>query len=349
MQQLRYLSHISVEEKRIASYLIGNLNESGYLDIPLHEAAENLGVPEEKVEHGLRLVQSLDPAGVGARELRECLTLQLKRMGEADPLVYRVVQDHLEDLAANRCQKVAAQLQVDPTMVQMIFDMIRLLDPKPGSQFHHDQPRFIIPDVTVERVEGEYVVLVNDQATPRLSINGYYEKLIRSRQEQDDAKQFIHDKLNAAMWLIRSLEQRRMTLYRVMEAVVQAQRDFFDHGLTRLRPLTLREIAERLDLHESTISRATNNKYVQTPRGIFELKYFFTSGVGMEDGGSASSESVKLMIKNLIEEEDKKKPLSDQILAEKLKKEGISISRRTVAKYREEIRIPSSAKRKRLG
>ncbi|MBO8173289.1 MAG: RNA polymerase factor sigma-54 [Bacillaceae bacterium] len=348
-EQINLMTGLDPERRKIAGYLLGNLDERGYLDVSLEEVSAHLQVPVHQVEKALEIVQALEPAGIGARNLGECLTLQLKRAGETDPLLYDVIEHHLEDLAANKYQKIASALHVDTGRVQRVVDVIRSLNPKPGSFFYQEAPRFIIPDVTVEKVEGDYVVVVNEQSTPRLSINRYYENLLRQQAGHDDARQFIHQKLNSALWLIRSLEQRRVTLYRVTEAIMKVQRGFLEHGVSHLRPLTLRQIAEELDLHESTISRTTNNKYVQTPRGLYELKYFFTSGINRQDGSALSSESIKLMMKNVIEREDKRKPLSDQRIAEQLKQQGITISRRTVAKYREELNIPSSSRRKRLG
>lgn len=348
-EQLNFMDDVDELVKKISCYLIGNLNEQGYLEMDIEEASRRLNVPADRVEEAMHVLQRCEPAGIGARNLVECLTLQLQRNGEENPIVYEIVEHHLEDLAANRYQKVASKFKLEPEEVQDVFDRIRELNPRPGSLFHQDHPRYIVPDVTVEKVDGEYVVLVNEQSAPRLSINRYYESILQKQGENEDARRFIHDKLNAAMWLIRSLEQRRMTLYRVTEAIVRVQRGFFERGVSALQPLTLKQIAEELELHESTISRTTNNKYVQTPRGVFELKYFFTSGIHTQDGSSMSSESIKVMMKQFIEKEDKKKPLSDQLLTDKLKKQGIAISRRTVAKYREELNIPPSSRRKRLG
>lgn len=270
--------------------------------------------------------------------------IQMEYNGNRDSLAYQIVEKYLSDLADGRVNKMAVELQVTPQDIQSAADYIRTLDPRPGSTFHRHEPKYIIPDVTVEVVEGEYVILVNDTLTPRLSISSQYKEFI---QQEGQVKKYIHEKMNAAMWLIKSIEQRRMTMYKVTEAIVKEQKEFFEKGIAYLKPMTLKEIADIVELHESTVSRATHNKYVQTPRGIFELKYFFSSGLSTSSGDATSSESVKLKLKQLIEQEDRKKPLSDQKLCECLNKEGISISRRTVAKYREELGIPSSAKRKR--
>ena len=346
--QLGYVKGFSPLQRKIALFLIGNLDEKGYLEISTEEAAEQFGVDVTEVEDVLAVLQHFDPVGVAARNLEECLQLQLQHLGLDDDKMVQVVRHHLQDLADNRYQRIADKLGCTVLEVQSMADLLRTLNPRPGAAYSANETRYVIPDITVEKVGDEYIVLVNDIATPRLKINNFYEKMLGRPQSQDDAKQFIHDKLNAAMWLAKSLEQRRLTLLKVTQAIVEAQLDFFERGVHYLKPMTQKEIAERVGLHESTISRATSNKYVQTPRGIFELKYFFTSALSTASGEAASSESVKRRIKALIDGEDRKSPLSDQKLSELLLAEGIEISRRTVAKYREEMLIPSSAKRKRF-
>jgi RNA polymerase sigma-54 factor len=346
--QLGLVKGLTDGQRKIALYLIGNLDEKGYLEISLEEVAHRMGAALDEVEDLLTMIQHFDPVGVGARSLEECLLLQLQHEGLDDEKVVRVVRDHLADLANNRFQRIAEKLSCSIQEVQEIADRVRSLNPRPGASFSHGETRYVIPDVTVEKVGGEYIVLVNDISAPRLVINRFYEKMLKEQKSQDEARQFIHEKLNAALWLAKSLEQRRLTLMRVTQAIVDVQRDFFEHGVHFLKPMTQKEIAERVNLHESTISRATSNKYVQTPRGIFELKYFFTSALATASGEAASSESVKKRIKAIIDGEDRKRPLSDQAITEMLLKEGIEISRRTVAKYREEMMIPSSAKRKRF-
>ncbi|NOU57242.1 RNA polymerase factor sigma-54 [Brevibacillus borstelensis] len=347
-RQLGYFKSFTQPQRRIALFLIGNLDEKGYLEITLEEASQRLGADLEELEDVLTVLQHFDPAGVAARSLEECLLLQLRHMGKDDDHVVEIVTAHLQDLADCRYQRIADKVGCTVQEVQAIADLLRTLNPRPGAAFSQVETRYVIPDVAVEKVGDEYIVLVNDVATPRLKINSFYEKMLSQQKSQEEAKQFIHEKLNAAMWLAKSLEQRRLTLMRVTQAIVDMQRDFFDRGIHYLKPMTQKEIAERVGLHESTISRATSNKYVQTPRGIFELKYFFTSALSTANGEATSSESVKRRIKALIEQEDRKQPLSDQKLAEMLLQEGIEISRRTVAKYREEMLIPSSAKRKRF-
>lgn len=256
-EQIRMVTGVKPLIRRIALFIAGNLNECGYLELSPQEMAQILSVSVPQAECALRLVQSLDPAGVGARNLQECLRIQLERAGETDALVFRVVDDHLEDLAYRRCQKVASALSASTGKIKEILEKIRSLDPKPGSRFYHDPPQYIMPDVKVEKIRGEYTVILNDRIVPRLSVNRYYEKLLRSEQQDSAAKQFICDKLNAAVWLIRGLEQRNNTLYRVTEAIMQKQKDFLDYGFSRLRPLTLKQISEMLNVHESTVSRVT--------------------------------------------------------------------------------------------
>ncbi|MED4585744.1 RNA polymerase factor sigma-54 [Brevibacillus choshinensis] len=346
--QLGYVKGFSLLQRKIALFLIGNLDEKGYLEVTLEEAGEKLGAELLEIEDVLSVLQHFDPVGVAARSLEECLLLQLEHLALDDEKIVQVVRFHLQDLADKRYQRIADKVGCTPQDVQTMADLVRTLNPRPGAAYSRVETRYVIPDVAVEKVGNEYVVLVNDIATPRLKINSFYEKMLSQQKSQEEAKQFIHEKLNAAMWLAKSLEQRRLTLMRVTQAIVEMQKDFFDRGVHYLKPMTQKEIAERVNLHESTISRATSNKYVQTPRGIFELKYFFTSALSTSNGESTSSESVKRRIKALIEQEDRKAPLSDQKLGEMLQSEGIEISRRTVAKYREEMMIPSSAKRKRF-
>ncbi len=346
--QLGLVKGFTDGKRKIALYVIGNLDEKGYLEISTEEISQRLGVAVQEVEDVLSVIQHFDPVGVGACNLEECILLQLQHAGMDDDYIVRVVKHHLTDLANNRLQKIAESIGCTLQEVQLISDRLRTLNPRPGAAYAQNDTRYVVADVTVEKVGHEYIVMVNDITAPRLTINSFYEKMLKEKSSQEEAKQFIHEKLNAAVWLAKSLEQRRLTLLRVTQAIVDLQRDFFERGVHFLKPMTQKEIAERVGLHESTISRATSNKYVQTPRGLFELKYFFTSALSTANGDAASSESVKKRIKAMIDAEDRKKPLSDQVITEMLVKEGIEISRRTVAKYREEMMIPSSAKRKRF-
>ncbi|WP_068620173.1 RNA polymerase factor sigma-54 [Paenibacillus tuaregi] len=347
--QLGLVCGLTCIQRKTALYLIGNLDEKGYLATDPLEVAGLIGVNLAEVLAMLALVQSFEPAGIAARNLEECILLQLQRSGTVDELAIAMAQRHLADLAANRLQRIADALGADISEVQQISDRIRRLNPFPGAAFTQDEYRYIIADITVERSSsGEYRVRLSDIGSPQVSVNPYYRQMLQALPKQEEARQFIHAKYSNACWLIKSLEQRRQTLTRVAEAIVAMQHDFFDGGIHGLKPLTQKEIAESTGLHESTISRAVNNKYMQTPRGLFELKYFFTSALATANGETSSSESAKKRIRQVIDEEDKRKPLADQTIAEMLAKEGLEISRRTVAKYREEMRYLSSAKRKRF-
>lgn len=332
----------------IGSFLIGNMDANGYLRIGLKEAAGLLKQPQAAVWQALDLIQHFDPPGVGARDLAECLLLQLRRRGEAPAGTEKIIRSFLPDVAEGRLTRIARRLNLTLPEVQAAVDYIRSLDPKPGRAFGGGQDnRYIVPDVVIERVGDDYVVLVNDLAMPRLGVNPVYQTLMRQETSCDpQTRHFIESKLNAAAWLIRSLEQRRLTVYRVVSCLVKEQREFLDKGLKYLKPLTMRQVAAALGIHESTVSRATANKYVQTPQGVFELKFFFASGVEKQ-GGAAAAESIKKMIVEAIRREDATAPLTDQQLQEILQQQGIRISRRTVAKYRDEEGIPAAGKRKR--
>ncbi|HHV71018.1 MAG TPA: RNA polymerase factor sigma-54 [Clostridia bacterium] len=345
--------HLTVNDSkdlRIGEFLIGCIDDNGYFRYPVKDVAKYLKKSEEDVLRVLKIIQTFDPPGVGARNIKECLLIQVNQMDNKDPLVVKVIQDYLVDLAENRCQKLANALGISLKRVQEIADFIRNLEPKPGRMFFgSDEVRYIVPDVVVKKVNGEYLVIVNDSISPRLTVNSYYKNILAGREEETGSvtKKFIENRLNSALWLIKSIEQRRMTLQKVVEEIVKHQREFLDRGIKYLRPLTLKQVADRIEMHESTVSRATANKYVQTPQGIFELRYFFTSGVEREEGETASSESIKKMIEDLIKEEDPKKPLSDQKIADILASRGINISRRTVAKYRDAMGLLPSNRRRR--
>ncbi|HWI51658.1 MAG TPA: RNA polymerase factor sigma-54 [Symbiobacteriaceae bacterium] len=346
MAQL-YVAGLDSGGRRIGEFLIDSLDDHGYLTINTVEAAEKLGVAPERVENVLQVVQGFDPAGVGARSLKECLLLQWATVDDGNPLVPLLIEDHLDDLGEGRITRIAEDLGVTPQDVQGAWDMIRTLDPKPGRRFGSpNETRYVVPDAVVERVGRDYVVLVNESPVPKLLVSSHYKRMLAGSVDTD-ARKFVEQKIHAALWLIKAIEQRRMTLYKVVETIVKFQRDFFDRGVRFLRPLTLRDVAEVIGVHESTVSRATSGKYVQTPLGTYELKFFFTSGVDNARGEGVAAESVKRMIADLIAKEDTAEPLSDQALTDTLNKQGVNISRRTVAKYREEMGVPSSSKRKR--
>ncbi len=338
------------KEKRIGEFIIESLDRKGYLGCTLQDISLLLNEDVVEIERILRLIQTFDPIGIGARNLSECLMIQLKEKGIQDKNAFIVVEKYLEDVATNKIQKIAKELHITVKRVQNIFDIIKMLEPKPARGFvvDSDNIRYIVPDVSIEKIGDEYIIIVNDSNLPLLTISDYYKSMINNLDDKE-ANKFLTDKLNSSMWLIKSIEQRRMTLYKVVESILKFQRKFFDEGNNALKPLVLKDVAEDIGVHESTVSRATNGKYVQTPRGIFELKYFFASSLGNEDNGDiVSSTSVKTQIQVLIENENTKKPLSDQKIADMLGESGVNISRRTVAKYRDEMRIPASSMRRRF-
>ncbi|SHK75922.1 RNA polymerase, sigma 54 subunit, RpoN/SigL [Desulforamulus aeronauticus DSM 10349] len=346
--QLSLIS-VSPDIKKFVQYLIGNLDARGYVGISLEEASEQLAVGQEKLEESLKILQSFDPPGVGARNLQECLTIQVNLLPEEHPIVRRLIDDFLPDLASGRLSKIAAKLNVSPQEIQKAADIVKTLEPKPGRNFsQQNDTRYIIPDVVVEKVEGEYVILVNDVAVPRLTINNTYRNVLAKNSSADqNTRQFVEEKLNAAAWLIRSIEQRRLTLYKVANCLVELQRDFLEHGVKQLKPLNLRKVADIVGVHESTVSRATSNKYIQTPQGVFEMKYFFSTGLSGTSGNQVSAESLKKILQEIVQGEDPATPLSDQKITELFDQRGVKISRRTVTKYRDELGIPSTTRRKR--
>lgn len=345
--QLR-LMELPPREFSIASFLVGNLDSNGYLRGDLDELAQALGVAEEELTVVLKTVQRLEPTGIASRNLQECLFIQLMSLKNPPALAVEIVRNYLPAAADGRFSHIASRLNCELKEVQEAVDFIRTLNPKPGSIYGEgDQPRYIIPDIIVEKVEQEYVVIVNDSAAPQLSISPFYRKLLQNGGGGDETlSSYVKGKFDKALWLIRSIEQRRLTLYKVVKQIVEIQQPFLENGIKQLRPLTLREVAQRVGVHESTVSRATNNKYLQTPRGLFPLKFFFSSGLAGEGGEDFSSHSVKTFLREMIDKEDSQSPQSDQQLTEKFQDKGIVISRRTVAKYRDEMSIPPSYKRR---
>ena len=349
-QQLR-LMELPADVIALGEFLICSLNERGYLATPVPEVAESTGRSVAEVEHALKIVQGLEPAGVGARDLRECLLLQLAARKQEGTLAWRIVDEHFDRLVNNKKAEIARALRVAPEEVQEATDALSQLSPKPGLEITTDEDRYVVPDLIVERVGEDYVVLLNDRNVPRLRITQAYEKVLREAKKpgpRDSTRDYIQSKLNSARWLIQTIEQRRRTMIKVMNCIIQEQREFFDKGIQFLRPLTLQQVARQIDMHESTVSRVTTNKYVQTPRGVFELKFFFSSGITTQDGEDVSSKTAREAIRNFIEEEEKRDPLSDQKIAEMLQGQGMNIARRTVAKYREQLNILPARFRRRI-
>lgn len=344
LSQLR-LNRITEPHLRIAQYLAGNLNDDGYLRISLDEVCSACGADMEEVRAALACLQSLEPAGIGARSLQECLHLQICRDPNANPWAGQIVEKYLQELGSNRIKHVAENLHISLETTRQACEYIRRLHPRPGLLYNQQPQAYIQADAFVKSERGEYIIELNDLLTPKVAVNQEYLRLI-ARYADPVARDFLKSHFQAAKWLLRGLDQRKSTIYRVVEAIVAEQKSFFDHGVRCLKPLNLKDIAGKLNLHESTISRATQNKYVQTPHGLFELKFFFATGLSTHDGMETSPESIKTRIKHLIEHENKQCPLSDQNIADVLVRDGLQISRRTVMKYREELHILSSRLRR---
>lgn len=335
-------------ERRIGRYIIEAIDENGYLTAETCQIAKIFGVREEIIEDILDVIQTFEPCGVGARNLEECLIIQLAAKGLLDESVEYIIVNHLHDLGENKLNKVAKATGLTTEQVQMIADLIRTLEPKPGRQFSSGENiKYMVPDVIVEKVDDRYQVVTNEGTVPRLMVSPYYMNLAKQSPNDEELSKYLNDRYNAAVWLIKSIEQRKQTIYNVVSSVVEHQKEFLDNGPKYLKTLTLKQVAEDLNIHESTVSRSINGKYMQTPRGVFEIKYFFSSGVVDSSGEGMSSNSIKMFIKEIVDSEDPKKPYSDQDMVEILSRKGIEISRRTVAKYREGMNILSSSKRRR--
>jgi RNA polymerase sigma-54 factor len=337
------------EEERIVSLIIGNLNKDGYLDATVEEIAHTSGSPLEKIEEILSIIQTFDPIGVGARDLSECLLIQAKFLGLDDTIVIDIIANHLSDLEKKNYKAVCKALKKSMDEVVSAINVIISLEPKPGRKFSDETPQYINPDIYVYKLENEFVIMLNDDGMPKLRVNSFYKSSIsRGKNISGEAEDYIHDKMRSAAWLIKSIHQRQKTIYRVMESILAFQREFFDKGIAYLKPMVLRDVAQDIQMHESTISRVTTNKYAFTPQGIFELKYFFNSSIRRSQGGSIASASVQDKIRQIIAGEDQKKPYSDDKIAQILKEDHIDIARRTVAKYREMLKVLPSNKRKQI-
>ncbi|HBC93250.1 MAG TPA: RNA polymerase sigma-54 factor [Pelotomaculum sp.] len=343
------MSSCQFRDRIIGEYLIGNIDENGYLRVSLREAASRLNIHESEAGRALHLIQSFDPVGVGARDLVECLLIQVNQLGIEDDILKELIKGHLVDLSKGKVNRIAQDLGITVQEVQKAADILKTLDPKPGRNFANpNDTRYIVPDIFLEKVDDEYIILVNDGTIPRITINAAYRSVLSKDKNFDTrTRRFVESKLNAAAWLIRSIEQRRLTLYKVTKCLVELQRDFLDHGVKYLKPLNLKKVAALVNLHESTVSRATSNKYIQTPQGVFDMKYFFSTGLNNSAGTTTSAESIKKMLQEIVAGEDARIPLDDQKISELFMQKGIRISRRTVAKYRDELNIPAIRKRKR--
>ncbi len=346
--QLR-LSEAEDEIKAIAEIIVGNIDDYGYLRATDEEIAETAQASLEKVRSAIDLVQGFDPPGIAARNLQECLLLQLRPLNLKGSLVEQLVINNMTDIEKKRYQQIAKQYQVSLDEVLAAVRIIEGLEPKPARNFSSPAPTYIVPDVTVIRTDDGYQIILNDEGLPRLRLNAYYKRLFRSKNSlSKEEKQFIEEKLRSAVWLLKSLDQRNRTIYRVTESILDFQRDFFDSGTAYLKPLNLRDVALSLGMHESTISRVTSNKYLSCSHGLFSFRFFFSSAL-QSASGTVSSTSVKDLIKKIILEENVNKPLSDQKIVKLLETKNITIARRTVAKYRDELKIPPQGQRKSHG
>ena len=343
------LSRFTEEEYNAGTWIIGNLDEDGYLKISLEDISSEVHLPLEAVEGVLRKIQQFDPVGVAARDLKECLLVQLEQMPVRDPLAEKIVSEHLSLLKNRNHPAIAKCIRVSLDRVNQAAYLISKLDPKPGKAFGGEVTQEIVPDVYVYKVEGEYVIYLNDEDIPRLKVNSLYRNILTdNRFALGGDKKYIQEKLRSALWLIRSIHQRQRTIYKVAKSIVEFQREFLDKGIQFLKPLVLRDVAEDIQMHESTISRVTHNKYVHTPQGIYELKFFFNAGITSTQGKDLASESVKNLVREIIAKEEPKNPYSDEKLVKILKGMNIHIARRTVSKYRELMKILSSNERRKI-
>jgi RNA polymerase sigma-54 factor len=344
--QLLMTSPTPVEE-RIGSLIIGNINRDGYLDASLDDIAVAGQVSIEQVETVLALLQTFDPVGVCSRDLSECLLIQARHLNLDDTIVVEIIKNHISHLENKNYKAIARTLKVNLDMVVSAVNVIRGLEPKPGRLYADEEPHYITPDIYVYKLDDEFVILVNDDGMPKLRVNSFYRDAIREKCDiPDKAKDYVQEKMRSAAWLIRSIHQRQKTIYKVMESILQFQREFFEKGIAHLKPMVLRDVAEDIGMHESTISRVTTNKYAHTPQGIFELKYFFNSSIKRIHGEAIASASVMDKIRTIIDNENPRKPYSDEKIAKLLESANIKIARRTVAKYREMMKVLPSSKRK---
>ena len=345
MNQLN-LSGISDGDRQIGELIIGNINDDGYLTANMEELSISASVDMTHLEDILSVIQDFHPGGVGARDLRECLLIQLERLGKAEALAADIVREHLDMLGAKKFHDIAKSLKVSVEEVQQAAKFISTLDPKPGRIYTMDVATYVLPEIVVQKVDGNYVVILNDDQLPHLRISNHYQTLMRDKSTKPEVKAYIQDRIRSGAFLIKSIHQRQSTIYKVASQIVSSQTDFLDHGIAHLKPLTMAEVANTIEVHETTVSRAVAGKYMQTPSGIFAMKYFFTPGIKTADGRQVSNKTVKDMIANLIANETPSRPLSDQEIMDRLKEQGINIARRTVAKYRLVLHIAPSHIRK---
>ncbi|PKN05719.1 MAG: RNA polymerase sigma-54 factor [Deltaproteobacteria bacterium HGW-Deltaproteobacteria-9] len=350
MWQLK-LSRLTEREMYLGEQIIGNLDQNGYLVATIDEIAEQNKAERTEVEAVLGKIQEFDPPGIAARDLMECLLIQARLLGVLNPLMEAIIRDHMKDLELKNYNHIARKLRVPLPEVLHAVQLVCRMDPKPGRIYSEERTQPIVPDVYVFKSGDEYKIVLNDDGLPRLRISNFYREIMggnSGKANNETGKKYIREKVQSATWLIKSIQQRQKTIYKIAESLVRQQKDFFDGGMNYLKPLVLRNIADDVEMHESTISRVVTNKYMQTPRGIFELKFFFSSGINKTGGDTIASKSVKENIRKIISEEDARKPLSDLEIVELLHKANITIARRTVAKYREMMGILPSSRRKKF-
>lgn len=345
LEQLR-LSTLSNDDRQVGELIIGSIDDDGYLTSSVEELAASAKCDENHLRDILLIIQDFDPIGIGASDLRECLLLQLERLDKADSLAHRIVHDCLDKLAARKHGDIARQLNVGAEDVHSAAKLIATLDPKPGRAFSSEEAAYVLPEVVVQKIDGEYVVILNDDDLPHVRISRRYRQLLSDENTDPETRAYITERIRASAFLIKSIHQRQRTIRRIAEEIVKTQREFLEQGVSKLKPLTMAELASVVGVHETTVSRAVSGKYMKTPSGVFDMKYFFTPGIKMADGSQVSNETVKEMIAGIVANEDSDKPLSDQDIAEILKNKGIDIARRTIAKYRLMLKIPPSHMRK---
>lgn len=342
------LSSFDADEMKVGTMILGGINDDGYFRDSLEDIAEKSGFSYDFVEHVLERIQNFDPPGVGARDLKECLLLQVKNVDEKyQDLLQKIIENHLPNLERRDYPRIGKDLKISLEKVKTIAKLIHELEPKPGREYSSGEAQYITPDVYVKKLGDDWTVILNEDGLPKLRVNNLYKSMMEGNSK-GDTKDYVQEKLRSAVWLIRSIHQRQRTLYKTSKTIVKFQREFFEKGIGFLKPMILRDVANEIEMHESTVSRVTTNKYMHTPHGIFELKFFFNSGISTSQGGAIASESIKNKIKGLISQENPKKPLSDQEIVRLLKDTNIEIARRTVAKYREMLGILPSSKRRQL-
>ena len=341
-----HLTEVPETVSEIAEFIIGNIDKDGYLMVTVEEIAESLQASIEQVEEALRIVQSLDPIGIGSRDLQECLLLQIKAADLEGSLVERLVQEHLSLVQAKKFNELAKELDCELEQVALAMETLRSFSPKPGEKYSGQSPTYIQPDVHIHKADGEYQIALNDDGLPKLRLSRAYRELLKQKNVSKDTKSFVRERFRSAMELLKSVDQRQQTIYRACEAIVQRQQEFLDHGKAHLKPMLIKDVAEELGVHSSTVSRVVSNKHAHTPQGVMELRKFFTSGIENAQGELLSVVHVKEQIKGIIANEDTHKPYSDQRIAALLNDSGIQITRRTVAKYRDQMSVSGSRERK---